>query len=483
VRTASYRAASLAWFAACCAGCTSSPASVPVVATDLVVVQLPAASVAGERAERLDLDARYPPGSRVIVVRQGRPSTEWPVLSEGFEAAGAPAVSPDGATVLFAGRQTPDSRWAVYEVRAHGSKPKKVIDLDRDCGDSAYLAGNRVVVACRDAGAASASGHRWSLYTTSRAGAGFERITFGVDSAFDPFPLRDGRILFSMRKRDGAALFTINPDGSMIEPFLGSHGAPATRSRPRETTDGGVVFIATDPDGAARLQRVEMRRPLATERTLSFSLDAVAPRALVDPRSAEPLADGALLLTGRPAFDTGLASTSAVFRTIPGSTELQPVFDDPAWDEVEAVSLSPVEPPRGKPSGLRPNQRNGKLILYDANRSDGVVGPPSGGPRPTALAVQTLFAGQLRTLGNVPIEADGSLFVEVPSDRPIRVRSLDARGAEISTSDWFWVRAGETRACFGCHESRESAPVNRVIRALAQRPRSLAGVTNEASAR
>ena len=478
MRAALVHAAVLAGLAACCTGCTPSPASVPAVATDgLVVVQSPP-GVARAQPERFDLDARYPLGSRVIVVRPGRgPAEERFVLSRGFASAGAPAVSPDGSTVLFAGLRTPESPWAIYETRSRGSRPRKLLELNRDCGDPAYLAGDRVVIAC----AAEGEPH-WSLYTVFADGTGIERITFGVDSAFDPHPLRDGRILFSMQQGPGvgrpdrsAALFTINPDGSMFEPFSGSHTAPASRSRARETSDGGVLFIATDPDGAARLRRVELSRPLATEQTLSFMLDRVV--------SAEPLAGDALLLTGRPASDTDSVPTSAVFWTVPGSSDLQPVFDDPEWDDVEAVSLSPTTAPRGKPSGLRSDQRSGRLIVYDANRSDGVVGPPRGGSRPVSLTLQTISSGKPRTLGNLPIEEDGSLFVEVPADRPIRVRTLDASGAEISTSEWFWVRGGETRACFGCHESRESAPVNRVVRSIGRKPLSLQPTTHGVTAR
>jgi hypothetical protein len=64
------------------------------------------------------------------------------------------------------------------------------------------------------------------------------------------------------------------------------------------------------------------------------------------------------------------------------------------------------------------------------------------------------------------IEEDGSFFVKVPADVPVRVQTLDDDGREISASAWFWIRPGETRACFGCHESRESAPVNRPIQAI-----------------
>jgi hypothetical protein len=68
--------------------------------------------------------------------------------------------------------------------------------------------------------------------------------------------------------------------------------------------------------------------------------------------------------------------------------------------------------------------------------------------------------------------ADGSFHIEVPADRPLRMVSQDSAGRQ-TRSEWFWLRPGEVRACFGCHESRETAPPNRVVQALATPAESL----------
>jgi len=68
------------------------------------------------------------------------------------------------------------------------------------------------------------------------------------------------------------------------------------------------------------------------------------------------------------------------------------------------------------------------------------------------------------------VRPDGSFFVELPADRPVRVATVSAAGDVIATSAWFWVRPGEARACFGCHEGHAAAPVNRRLEAIAQPP-------------
>ena len=67
------------------------------------------------------------------------------------------------------------------------------------------------------------------------------------------------------------------------------------------------------------------------------------------------------------------------------------------------------------------------------------------------------------SLGTAPVEPDGSFFVQVPGDRPIRFALLDGKGAVLRQEHgWFWARCGEQRICVGCHTGPEHAAENRV---------------------
>src|SRR5208337_2980418 len=71
--------------------------------------------------------------------------------------------------------------------------------------------------------------------------------------------------------------------------------------------------------------------------------------------------------------------------------------------------------------------------------------------------------GRAMAAGTAPVEADGSFFVSVPVDRPIRFALLDRNGAVLRQEQgWFWIRGGEQRYCVGCHAGPERASENRV---------------------
>ena len=78
--------------------------------------------------------------------------------------------------------------------------------------------------------------------------------------------------------------------------------------------------------------------------------------------------------------------------------------------------------------------------------------------------------GTKRVLGEVPIESDGSVFVEVPADRFVYFQLLDENHHMIqSMRSGVIVRPGETNGCFGCHEDRLETPVSPTTTALAMR--------------
>ncbi|MDB6063108.1 MAG: hypothetical protein JWM78_3211 [Verrucomicrobiaceae bacterium] len=65
-------------------------------------------------------------------------------------------------------------------------------------------------------------------------------------------------------------------------------------------------------------------------------------------------------------------------------------------------------------------------------------------------------------IGYVPIEADGSVALQVPADVPVTFNILDANAQRISTAQhkvWWQFRAGEVVRCTGCHNAQTPASV------------------------
>jgi hypothetical protein len=71
--------------------------------------------------------------------------------------------------------------------------------------------------------------------------------------------------------------------------------------------------------------------------------------------------------------------------------------------------------------------------------------------------------GRAVVTGTARVEADGSFFVKVPADQPIRFALLDKNGAMLRQEHgWFWIRRGEQRYCTGCHTGPERTSENRL---------------------
>jgi hypothetical protein len=61
------------------------------------------------------------------------------------------------------------------------------------------------------------------------------------------------------------------------------------------------------------------------------------------------------------------------------------------------------------------------------------------------------------------VEKDGSFYLRVPGDQPLKVELLDKSGNTLKKeAGWFWMRGGEQRICVGCHAGPETAPDNAV---------------------
>jgi len=458
------------------AGCQSLPTSGNGSAeVSLIITQVPVGRTPAGEAW-LPPDERYPAGSRVILVRAGDAATEVRVLSRGLWAAGAPAVSFDGRRAVFAGKAASGGRWSIYQVALRGTHAHKLADAGRDCTDPAYLPDHRVVFTCADADDTRGS---WSLHVIGDKGRP-QRITFAPGRAVTPTVLADGRVLFSFSPHwdettvqgAGFSLFTINPDGTLLDPFTDSHPPAPAELRPRLTSDGGVLFVSVAPETMLRqVGRTELAYPRSRASILRLP---VATAAELHPGTVEPHPQGGLLVTA-PSGRSATASWG-VFHEPSGEGQAQSLLDTAPWDEIEAVAVVASSPPRRRPSSLDPERATGQVVCYDAALSDHTLPALEGGRRPARLHVQAHDATDGQPLVDAPIHDDGSFLLELPADRALRIRTFDAQGQAIATSGWFWLRPGEVRACFGCHEDRRSAPRNHPIQALAgQTPAPEAG--------
>ena len=138
---------------------------------------------------------------------------------------------------------------------------------------------------------------------------------------------------------------------------------------------------------------------------------------------------------------------------------METVAAEPGENLVEPVLVAPRTTPKRHPSALHPwNYAN--LLALDARLSrDGALKGT-----PTSVRLETQDAeGRAVVMGTAPVERDGSFFVEVPGDTPLRFTLLDAKGAVLRQErGWFWARSGEQRICVGCHTGPERSPDNRV---------------------
>lgn len=395
----------------------------PIVATAAPVYDALAALQGGER---------FPQGAQLIRIEDGQSEP----LINGFYATADVDVSFDATRILFAGKQSSTRPWQVWEFTLADHSVRQVVHSTTDAVRPLYLPGNRLVFAQR--GSAS-----YRILSANLDGSRTLPLTYMSASALPSTVLLDGRILFQsgypLNTGDTPELYLVYSDGSGLESYRCDHG-PA-RWGGTQLSSGDVVF--THGPSLARFtspqaEEVPVAAPLATYAA-----------SIVETSS------GDWVMSARTSIDTHFA----LKLWKPGSPNLQPVFRENGEDIVEPVLLSPRTVPNLHPSALH-DWTTANLLALDARESRN--GPLT--QEPSFVEVETMNDdGQSILLGRAPIESDGSFFIQIPGDHPLRLTLLDARGTVLRQEQgWFWSRGGEQRICVGCHTGPERAPENRV---------------------
>jgi hypothetical protein len=406
------------------------------------------------------------------------------VLTPEFHSACDPDVSHDGQRLLFSARRAPESPWQVYELDLATGAQRQVTDGAGDCRSPLHLSrlftldspepwATLLYVGTEDAWNVDGSGRIQNLFNVRLDGTERRRVTANPAANLDPFQAADGRVLYASQRLSaegpiGSRLFAVNLDGTDYEHYGAEQGRRFQRM-PCTTADGLVVFVESDvptPDGAGQLAAVKESRPHHSYRSLTGD-DA---RLYLHPA---PLQGSEILVArrdgrGGPAvlvrFDTHTGIENEVV-TAPGYSLLQPKV------------LQEHARPDGRSTVVNTDFQNGVLFAMNCYDADArfaahlqpgslqtlrvIEGIPAVGESPAPLS--------RRLLGEVPIEADGSVNIEVPADRPLELQVLDANDMALATCGWIWVKQKENRGCIGCHEDPERTPENLFVQAV-QKP-------------
>lgn len=394
--------------------------------------------------------------------------TERRPLVPGFAASADANVSFDGKRVLFSGKEKAGDPWQIWEVDLAGAAPWRVTTGAGDCVRPFYLPGDKFVYSRRASKGTQFDSH---LEIAPLAGGMPLQLTYSPGPHIATDVLHDGRVLFETFTLTGNTadpdvpnkLDTVYTDGSGVEAYRSDQ---RDGQDGRELASGDIIF-----DSFQRLER--FTSALATE----------VPIPLPEGEFAGPIAEiGAneWLVSYRPKHhhrrDEPDTFPFSIYRLELGNALDTNLFEQPGAEPkfngritkvlstkgnaIEPVLIRPRPVPLIHPSGLG-NREGANLLCLNAYTSH--EGDIEAGIIATVRLYTLDEKNQPMKLGETAVDPDGSFFLTVPSEKPLRFELADRNGKTIrAEKNWFWSRRGEQRVCVGCHAGAERAPENAV---------------------
>lgn len=395
-----------------------------------------------------------------------------PILDDPGGTIRDPQLSYDAAKVLFSWRKNGTRTFHLHEINLDGTGLRQITDGDYDDYEPTYLPDGGIAFV-------STRCRQWVncwmtqvgvIYRCDADGSHVERISANTEHDNTPWPLPDGRLLYTRWEYVDRSqvefhhLWAMNPDGSSQTLFYGN-------MRP------GVLMIDAKPIPGTNDVLANFSPGHGVNEHAGIATVLTSRRGPDDPAAARPIHKGRLVRDPIPvAAGCFLAARDDGLVLFDGQGGEQLIYRHEGPGRLhEPRPVLPRTRERVLPRRSEPGPPTGRYVLADVNNSRNLPGVErgqirkllvleslpkpvnfSGGPDLTSwLGTFTLE----RVLGTVPVEPDGSAYFEAPADRQLFFVALDDRDLSVKRMHSFTaVRPGEVQGCVGCHESRTHTP-------------------------
>jgi HEAT repeat protein len=415
-------------------------------------------------------------------------------------------VSFDGRRVIFCRRGQEDPWWHLYEMNADGTGLRQITHGAYHDVQPNYLGDGRIVFSTSRIGARDEY-HGYlctGLAVCNPDGSDIHCIGFNLGRDAEPVVDRQGRILFSRlelfysrmktewnllaTQTDGTATMTLY--GPERRAFWGGIQGGTSLSKPRHRVlriaqpqpFDGVRYLINSFEGPMLVGPGRHReRMLQPDNTMAITTPyPINHKTLLVSAGKRPWRkkDGQFVLDrkGRKQRDINAAVDHGLYWMDVETGELTPIFNRPETNEFEARPLAPRYVPPVIPESPRARAGEYTATLYcqsvfntqheEVRRRGKYVRIAEA--LPSVQRHQTHRQGTVwknhggatgRVWATLPLAADGSFHVEVPADRMFHIQVLDSDKRVVGNElIWQYARPGETKGCFGCHDTPDRTP-------------------------
>jgi len=413
----------------------------------VVFTQIPVNAVSVE--ELNTLESKYASSMRITMSSFVGSGDKMEILTADFNSARSPEISFDGKTMVFSAQKSEGDPWQIWTMNLETKDVIQVSDSRTNCTDPTWLPNGDIAFSKLVTDEKALKYH--ALFTVGIDGCCEQRITFQPHEDVNATVMHDGRILVASKQvypENGPFKYlALRPDGTKAEVFYLADQTSNLIGKAVETGDGRVIFPESNT-----LTSINFNRPLHTKNTIHGQEQGFI--------SSIYKMDVSNLLVSikKPNELTYRISIINVDNMVTEDF----YYNDSEYHAVEAVIVKARAIPRKLPTRVNPDMDSGYLIAMNTDASD---------IKADGKTAKVQVLGMNSIIGETAVMADGSFYIELAADRPVRFQSLDENGDILrGPSSWMWVRPNERRGCVGCHQDREITPENVVPIAIEKAP-------------